>query len=125
MPDWTRFNALFDGECGWNVDGELMKKPILILALSISAFGQATILGPIMVGAPTAASVCPGVGNPCTDNFNRANGALGSNWTTTTANLSIASNAVTDVAFSGPDRAEWTLSGSTFSNDQYSQYVIS
>lgn len=62
-----------------------------------------------------------------TDNFNRANGGLGANWTALTdANvtdtLTIVSNAVTGTAINLDSASYW--SADTFQNDQYSQCVV-
>jgi hypothetical protein len=57
-----------------------------------------------------------------TDNFNRANGSLGGNWTAETGftGLTIASNAVTQVAASWAV-STWNAATNTFQNDQHVQ----
>jgi hypothetical protein len=62
-----------------------------------------------------------------TDNFNRADGGLGANWTAftdtfMTATLAIASNVVTQSSNGTDAFSLWTAD--TFQNDQYSQCVI-
>ena len=56
---------------------------------------------------------------PATDNFNRADGALGSNWTVALGGFLIASNAVR--ANNAGDESGALWNADTFANDQYSQ----
>lgn len=60
-----------------------------------------------------------------TDNFNRANGAIGANWTKSTVNdgLNIASNAVKSANAGSYDNAMF-WNANSFANNQYSQAVI-
>ncbi len=63
--------------------------------------------------------------NTAYDTFNRANGGLGSNWTTYTGaagGLSIVSNQVADSTASGSFISMYT--GAAFANDQFSQYTV-
>jgi len=99
-----------------------MKQLFLLFIIAFSVFAQGQILGPVLFKKAAAVSSCPGSGNPCTDDFNRANGALGANWTADSG-LSIVSNAVTDSAFTNSQGARY-IGGSAFGNDQYSQVVF-
>lgn len=60
---------------------------------------------------------------PATDNFNRADGSLGSNWTQATGTNSprVRSNGVDNYDGAADDLAYWNAD--TFNNDQYSQLV--
>jgi hypothetical protein len=62
---------------------------------------------------------------PATDNFNRADGALGSNWSTITGlnALIISNNAVVVETFESWSGAYWNAD--SFNNDQYSQAKVS
>src|SRR5579885_950458 len=63
--------------------------------------------------------------NTAYDTFNRANGGLGSNWTTYTGaagGLSIVSHQVADSTASGSFISMYT--GAAFANDQFSQYTV-
>lgn len=57
------------------------------------------------------------------DNFNRANGGLGSNWTTGIGTLAISSNAVVGTSVT-TSISFWATATNTFGNDQESQVVV-
>jgi hypothetical protein len=59
---------------------------------------------------------------PATDNFNRADGGLGSNWTEYGSTNRIVSNVVQGPSASADTFSKWNAD--TFSNDQYSKYKI-
>ena len=62
-------------------------------------------------------------GTQVTDNFNRADGSLGANWTVTgTATWSVVSNKAQTTTVAGYTNASYT--GSAFANDQYAQARI-
>jgi hypothetical protein len=66
-----------------------------------------------------------GAAAPSTDNFNRANGAIGSNWTqppASGATLNVSSNTVVASTTSTFCVAFWN--GATFADDQYSQAKV-
>lgn len=92
-----------------------MKRVLLVaLLLCVSASAQMWPMpGPgstPVVAAPTGA----------TDDFNRANGALGSNWTkvTGTGNMAVVSNRGAGATAWGGDA--WAIfTGTTFTSDQY------
>jgi hypothetical protein len=60
--------------------------------------------------------------NSAYDNFSRANGGLGSNWTTMNAGLTISSNQVT--ANTGSDASSLWAAGSSFAPDQFSEFTV-
>src|SRR5262249_32344705 len=87
--------------------GQAMKRALLVFALSVAAHGQTTVISPSATAGTTVISAPCGsgiIGENCgssfqtsSDNFNRANGALGANWTKpplATSALTIVSNAV-------------------------------
>lgn len=59
-------------------------------------------------------------GAQVSDNFNRANGALGANWTTTAGTFAIVSNQATVTAVA-TNIALAAYTGTTFANNQYAQ----
>jgi len=59
---------------------------------------------------------------PATDDFNRANGGLGSNWTEYGSTNRIVSNVAQGASVSADTFSKWNAD--TFSNDQYSKYKI-
>jgi hypothetical protein len=64
----------------------------------------------------------PPVAGDVSDNFNRANGALGSNWTNAVGSCVISSNTVTANGFNAAHNiSHWATAVNTFANDQFSQ----
>lgn len=59
---------------------------------------------------------------PASDNFNRSNGALGSDWTGTSGSLVINSNSVASNSSGAETAAGWNADA--FANNQYSQVKI-
>lgn len=63
-----------------------------------------------------------------TDNFNRANGAIGGNWTNINGTFGISSNKATSLTLGADSRAQAVYSASfgpdSFGNDQYAQLVL-
>lgn len=59
---------------------------------------------------------------PATDNFNRANGGLGSNWTIQLEVPAISSNQVVGQTSNGQHHQFWNAD--TFNDDQYAQVVF-
>lgn len=76
-----------------------------------------TLIG---VGAPGSSG---GGATTVTDNFNRSNGALGSNWTTNHGSITITSNQACINSAANTSLVHW--SADTFGADQYSQGNIS
>lgn len=73
--------------------------------------------------APSGCSGCAPfalVGSQASDNFNRANGALGANWTTTAGTFAISSNTALVTAVTGA-AALTAYTGTTFASNQYAQ----
>jgi hypothetical protein len=62
-------------------------------------------------------------GSQATDNFNRANGGIGANWTQADGTWSISSNQVT-YTLGGDSEASVVYTNLSFANDQYSQVTI-
>src|SRR6187397_3208509 len=58
-----------------------------------------------------------------TDNFNRADGGLGTNWTTTTSETAFVISANIAEPTSGSDHGGW-WNANAFANDQYSQCLL-
>ncbi len=88
----------------------------MIKALAISLLFLLQIPFPGPGRAPTGAAPCP-----CTDDFNRADGGLGSNWSSSIGSMSIVSNKVN--YGSGVNAAYW--SANSFTADQYSEITFS
>lgn len=59
--------------------------------------------------------------NTAYDNFNRANGAIGANWTVTNGGFNVAGNAL--IGTGGSNLAYWT-GGSGFSSSQFAQVQV-
>lgn len=63
-----------------------------------------------------------GGGGTVTDDFNRANGALGSNWTNAVGSCVIDTNRATANGFNAAHNiSHWATAVNTFANDQFSQ----
>ena len=63
--------------------------------------------------------------NSAYDNFNRANGAIGSNWTVTQNGLNVASNVIQGTTSGNHNTAYWSAAGaSLFSPAQFAQATI-
>ncbi len=98
---------------------------ILLLLLTVSLPAQVKVGGTAKVGGTVKTSVSTGGGGgggTASDDFNRANGGLGANWTTVFdfGSFAINTNQVTSSDTSG---AWWAGAGS-FTDDQYSQITI-
>ena len=75
------------------------------------------LLAPVLAVAPKALAAT------ASDNFNRANGSLGPNWTDVSdGGLAIVSQAVAGTASAGVSGDTWTAA--TFTGDQYSQVAV-
>src|ERR1700744_551069 len=87
--------------------------------LLASVLACCLLAGPLSVIFPQAADAAT-----VSDNFDRANGALGSNWTTTpgTAAPQISGNTLHAGTASSLNSAYW--SASTFGNDQFAQGTL-
>lgn len=59
-----------------------------------------------------------------TDNFNRANGAIGSNWTNLNGTFGVNANQAKPLTLGADSRAQSVWSGGVIGNDQYSQAAL-
>ena len=93
--------------------GKARKSPGLLLVTFVVS---CLLAGPLTVLLPQVASAAT-----VSDNFNRANGGLGSNWTTVTGTAApaIVSNTAQAGTASKVNSAYW--SATTFGNDQFAQ----
>jgi hypothetical protein len=79
-----------------------------------------TVLGACNGCSPFALS-----GTQVSDNFQRANGALGANWTVSDGTWAVLNNSATYTAVGGGDSAALAVyTNGTFSNDQFAQALI-
>lgn len=80
------------------------------------------LTGSVLTGLAPGGVVATGYQNSAYDNFNRANGAIGSNWTVSAGAFNVSSNTVVGAA-GGPNVASWTATAAFFS-DQFSQATV-
>jgi hypothetical protein len=88
----------------------------IILIFALNAYAN-----PLILLTPRISSSSPAV---VSDNFNRADGALGSNWTIQLgSNMAIVSNEAKTTTLSTDQFAVWNGAG-TFANNQYSKIKV-